>query len=217
MKLKIALINENSQRKQNKLIHKTLEKVANKYHHEIFNYGATETNNIDIDYVGAGLLTGILLNTKAADFVITGCASGQGLVIMANGFPNVFCGYISDPVDMELFLKINAGNAISIPFGKKLGVGSEINLESIFEKLFTVIPKSGYPSERKEIQEMQRKNLEELKRISHINMLEILEETDKDLLYKIIHNDYFEENFFANSQNDQISEYLKNIIDAWES
>ena len=42
------------------------------------------------------------------------------------------------------------------------------------------------------------------------------EEVDKDMLYNMIHNDYFEENFFANCKVDTIGEFLKEIIDAWE-
>ena len=37
--MRIALINENSQKKKNDLILKILEKVARKYGHEVFNYG----------------------------------------------------------------------------------------------------------------------------------------------------------------------------------
>ena len=36
---------------------------------------------------------------------------------------------------------------------------------------------------------------------------------DKDLLYHIIKNPYFEENFFAYSKDDNISDLLKDLID----
>ena len=136
--MKIALINENSQKKKNVFIIEVLEKVAKKYGHQVFNYGVSMDKDADIDYVGAGLLTGILLNTKAVDFVITGCSTGEGVLISANAMPNVFCGYVGDLVDAKLFSKINAGNAVSIPFGKYFGVGSEYLLESIFEALFII-------------------------------------------------------------------------------
>jgi len=214
--MRVALINENSQKKKNEFIFKVLEKVANKYHHEVFNFGVEEGKNANIDYVGAGVLTGILLNSKVVDFVITGCASGEGVMISANSMPNVMCGYITDSVDMELFKSINAGNAISIPFGKYFGVGTEFLLESIFETLFQSEFGQGYPKERKEIQETQRKMLGTIKRSSQINMIDILDEIDKDFLNQIIHNDYFEENFFEYCEDDSICELLKNIIDAWE-
>ena len=212
--MKIALINENSQKKRNAVILEVLEKVAKKYGHEVFNYGASETKDANINYVGAGLLTGILLNSKAVDFVITGCSSGEGIVITANAMPNVYCGYVADAVDAKLFAKVNAGNAVAIPFGKYFGAGSEFLLESIFEALFSTTFAEGYPLERKEIQDTQRKQLEDLKYSSQIGMREILEEVDKDFLYGIIHNDYFEENFFYYSKDDDISDLLKDLCDA---
>ena len=212
--MKIALINENSQKKKNAFILEVLEKVAKKYGHEVFNYGVSEKKNANINYVGAGVLTGILLNSEAVDFVITGCSSGEGVLISANAMPNVYCGYVSDAVDAKLFAKINGGNAISIPFGKYFGTGSEFLLESIFEALFSTTFKEGYPLERKEIQDNQRKQLEDIKYSSQIGMTEILEEVDKDFLYDIIHNDYFEENFFYYSKDDNVSELLKDLCDA---
>ncbi len=214
--MKIALINENSQKKKNEFIYNVLERVASKYGHEVYNYGVSEDKDSSLDYVGLGVLTGILLNSHAVDFVITGCASGQGACISSNAMPNVYCGLISDAVDAKLFAKVNAGNAISIPFGKYFGIGSEFQLEQIFTTLFETEFASGYPSERKEIQTKQRQNLYDLKQTSHISMANILEEVDKDMLYNMIHNDYFEENFFANCKIDTIGEFLKEIIDAWE-
>lgn len=214
--MRIALINENSQKKKNDFIFKVLENVAVKYQHEVFNFGVAEGKKATIDYVGAGVLTGILLNSHVVDFVVTGCATGQGVMITANAMPNVCCGFIQDPVDAKLFAKINAGNAISIPFGKNFGVGYEYLLENIFETLFQTEFKSGYPSERKEIQNTQREMLQKIKLDSQLDMLGILESLDKDFLDGMIHNDYFEEIFFQYSENDAISEYLKNIIDAWE-
>ena len=213
--MKIALINENSQKKKNSFIFNVLEKVAEKYGHQVFNYGVSENKDANIDYVGAGLLAGILLNSQAVDFVIMGCSSGEGVLLSANAMPNVYCGYVADVVDAKLFAKINAGNAVSIPFGKYFGTGTEFQLESIFDALFSTFFGEGYPSERKEIQERQRKELEILKQTSQITMLEILDEVDKDLLYNIIHNEFFEENFFGNSLDDEMSELLKDLFDAW--
>ena len=169
--MKIALINENSQKKKNSFILNVLEKVAEKYGHQVFNYGVNENKDANIDYVGAGLLAGILLNSRAVDFVIMGCSSGEGVLLSANAMPNVYCGYVADVVDAKLFAKINAGNAVSIPFGKYFGTGTEFQLESIFDALFSTSFGEGYPSERKEIQERQRKELEILKQTSHYNYL----------------------------------------------
>ncbi len=211
--MKIALINENSQKKKNELIFKILERVSEKYGHKVFNYGVSENSDYTLDYVGAGILTGILLGSGAVDFVITGCASGEGVLISANKMPNVICGYVNDPVDAEIFLRVNGGNAISIPYGKIFGTGFEINLENIFYTLFQTDINSGYPKERKEIQNDQLKELKYLDRLNNNDLYQILDAMDKDLLYHIINNSYFEENFFAYSKDDNISELLKNLID----
>lgn len=214
--MRIALILENSQKKKVEYVKSVLERVAQKYNHEIFCYGVSENSKVSIDYVGAGVLTGILLNTGAVDFVITGCSTGCGASIASNMMPNVYCGYVKDKVDALLFRKINAGNAVSIPYGRIFGVGFEIVLEEIFTTLFETEEASGYPSERKEIQDKQRDNLVKIKKCTNRDLLSILEEMDKDYLYSIVHNDYFEENFFKYSENDEIALFLKNIIDAFE-
>ncbi len=208
--MKVALINERSQENKNEFIYKILKKVASKYHHEVFNY-TIDCNAID--YVESGILTGILLNSKAVDFVISGCATGQGFLISANKMPNVYCGYVKNSIDALLFLKINGGNAISIPFGQIFGMGTDVNLEEIFTTLFTVEAKSGYPINRKEIQEEQRNTLTNICLNNECAMIDILQSLDKEKLRKIVANEYFEENFFANSENDIINEYLLEIID----
>ena len=213
--MKIALINENSQKKRNAFILEILEKVAKKYGHEVFNYGVSLDKDYDLDYVGAGVLTAILLNSKAVDLVITGCASGQGVMMVANTFPNVYCGLINDVTDVTLFQKINGGNAISIPFGKKFGIGMEIELEAILEGLFKTIPCLGYPKERRDIQNVQREKFQHLKTNLYEDFATIIEEMDKDVLYAIIHNEYFAENFFLHSKNDRVSSLLRDLFDAW--
>ena len=47
-------------------------------------------------------------------------------------------------------------------------------------------------------------------------MMNVLDEIDRDFLYKIVHNDYFEENYFAYSCDDEMCEFLKDLIDAFE-
>ena len=71
--MKIALINENSQAAKNELILNTLKSVVEPMGHEVFNYGmyGSEDPNA-ITYVQIGILTAVLINSGAADFVITG-------------------------------------------------------------------------------------------------------------------------------------------------
>ena len=89
-----------------------------------------------LTYVQNGILAAILLNSGACDFVVTGCGTGEGAMLALNSFPNVLCGHVVDPSDAYMFMQINDGNAIALPFAKGFGWGAELNLTYIFEKLF---------------------------------------------------------------------------------
>ena len=96
--MKIALINENSQAAKNELIYNTLKNVVEPMGHEVVNYGMYSAEDAaQLTYVQVGILTGILLNSGAADFVITGCGTGEGAMLACNSFPNVLCGHIESP------------------------------------------------------------------------------------------------------------------------
>ena len=79
--MKIALINENSQAAKNCIIHDALTAVVEPLGHAVHNYGMyTAEDEAQITYPMVGLLTGILLNSGAADFVVTGCGTGSGSI-----------------------------------------------------------------------------------------------------------------------------------------
>ncbi|MCD0066124.1 5-dehydro-4-deoxy-D-glucuronate isomerase DhuI, partial [Streptococcus agalactiae] len=102
--MKIALINENSQASKNTIIYKELKAVSDKKGFDVFNYGMYgKEEESQLTYVQNGLLTAILLNSGAADFVITGCGTGIGAMLACNSFPGVVCGFAADPVDAYLF------------------------------------------------------------------------------------------------------------------
>ena len=135
--MKIALMNENSQAAKNEIIYNTLKSVVEPMGHEVFNYGMyTAEDENQLTYVQIGLLASVLLESGAADYVVTGCGTGTGAMLATNSFPGVLCGHIVDPADAFLFAQINDGNAIALPFAKGFGWGAELNLQYIFERLF---------------------------------------------------------------------------------
>ena len=76
--MKIALIVENSQAAKSATIHDALTSVAVPLGHEVFHYGMyAPEDKASLTYVMNGLLAGILLNSGAADFVVTGCGTGM--------------------------------------------------------------------------------------------------------------------------------------------
>ena len=211
--MKIALINENSQAAKNELICNTLKKVVEPLGHEVLNFGmySAEDKN-QLTYVQIGLLTAILLNSKAVDLVITGCGTGEGAMLAANSFPGVLCGHVVDPTDAYQFTQVNNGNAIALPFAKGWGWGCELNLQYVFEKLFVEEWGGGYPKERAVPEQRNAKILNEVKKVTHKDMMTILKEIDQDFLKEAVSGEKFSELFFANCKDDEIAAYIKGIL-----
>ena len=210
--MKIALINENSQATKNGIIHDALTSVAEPLGHEVFNYGMyTAEDDAQITYNMVGLMTGILLNSKAADFVVTGCGTGMGSMLASNAMPGVFCGLVIDPTDAFLFAQINDGNAIAMPYAKGFGWAAELNLQDRYRKLFEGESGVGYPKERAEIMRKNRGILSDLKKVTCHDMMTVLKNVDQDLLKSAIAGEKFAECFYANSQDEEISNYLRNL------
>lgn len=211
--MKIALINENSQALKNNIIYNALKEVADKKDYEVLNFGMYgKEGETSITYVEAGLLAAILLNAKVVDFVVTGCGTGEGAMLAANSFPNVICGHISDPSDAYMFSQINDGNAVAIPFAKGFGWGAELNLKYMFEKLFEEESGGGYPKERSVPEKRNKKILDEVKKVTYIDFVDILKNIDRDLLLNVVRLPKFKEYFFQNSKVEEITEFIRRIM-----
>ena len=213
--MKIALITENSQAAKNGIIHDALTAVAGPLGHQVFNYGMyTPEDKASLTYVMNGLLAGILLNSKAADFVVTGCGTGMGSMLACNSMPGVFCGLVIDPTDAFLFGQINDGNAISMPYAKGFGWAAELNLQDCYRKLFEGERGLGYPKERAEIMARNRGILKDLKAVTCHEMLTVLKTVDQDLLKAAVAGERFAEYFFANAQDEGIRDYIRGLVGA---
>ena len=211
--MKIALITENSQAAKNPVIHAALTVVAEPLGHEVFNYGMySAEDKASLTYVMNGLLTGILLNSGAADFVVTGCGTGMGLMLACNAMPGVFCGLVIDPTDAFLFAQINDGNAISMPYAKGFGWAAELNLQDVYRKLFEGERGLGYPKERAEIMARNRGILRDLKAATCHDMLTVLQTVDQDLLKAAIAGERFNEYFFANAKDEKIRAFMESMV-----
>ncbi|MCB2342644.1 RpiB/LacA/LacB family sugar-phosphate isomerase [Clostridium estertheticum] len=212
--MKIALINENSQAGKNGIIYETLKKVVQPKGHEVFNYGMYSADNeAQLTYVQNGILAAILLNSGAADYIITGCGTGEGAMLACNSFPGVICGHVQDPSDAYMFAQVNDGNAIAMPFAKGFGWGAELNLEDIFGRLFQGESGKGYPKERVVPEQRNKKILDEVKKVTYKDMSTILKDIDQDLLKGAIGGEKFKEYFFANCKCEEMKEIIKNILE----
>ena len=211
--MKIALINENSQAAKNSVIYDSLKSVADAKGYEVYNYGMYgKDGESQLTYVQNGLLAAILLNSKAADFVVTGCGTGVGAMLALNSFPNVVCGFAVEPTDAYLFSQINGGNALSIPYAKGFGWGAELNLKLMFERLFAEEMGGGYPKERAIPEQRNARILNDVKKITHQDMLTILKTIDQDFLKETVAEEKFQEYFFANCQDQDIADYIKSVL-----
>lgn len=210
--MKIALINENSQAAKNNIIYTELKRVADEKGYEVINFGMFGEDGEDVlTYVQNGILASILLETKAVDFVVTGCGTGEGAMLACNSFPGVVCGHVTDAVDAYLFSQVNGGNAIAIPFAQNFGWGAELNLRYIFEKLFLEGFGGGYPKERAIPEQRNARILDEVKKVTHNKLINILKEIDQDLLKEAVNRKVFKEFIIENSKDKEITDYIKNL------
>ena len=206
--MKIALINENSQAAKNSMIESVLKEVVTPMGHEVVNYGMYAADDeAQLTYVQVGLLTAILLNSGAADFVITGCGTGEGAMLACNSFPGVLCGHVVDPSDAYMFSQINAGNAAAFPFAKGFGWGAEINLNNIFVKAFGSPKGMGYPDGRKEAQNRNADLLFDVKKKVAKPLLDALRALDPQMVKECM-IPRFLDCFYAGCQDQEIRAFV---------
>ena len=211
--MKIALINENSQAAKNELIYNTLKSVVEPMGHEVLNFGMYSADDANqLTYVQIGILTAVLINSGAADFVITGCGTGEGAMLACNSFPKVLCGHIDSPLDAYLFSQVNDGNAIALPFAENFGWGGELNLQYIFEKLFCAPGGGGYPKERVVPEQRNKRILDEVKKVTHRDMVSILQDLDQELAKGALSGANFGKLFFANCKDEKIADAVRQVL-----
>ncbi|PJG83602.1 RpiB/LacA/LacB family sugar-phosphate isomerase [Caviibacterium pharyngocola] len=211
--MKIALMMENSQAAKNAIVYKELKGVADEKGYPVFNVGMSDENDHHLTYIHLGIMASILLNSKAVDFVIAGCGTGQGAMMSLNIHPGVVCGYCLEPTDAFLFSQINNGNALALAFAKGFGWGAELNLRYMFEKAFTGVRGEGYPVERKEPQVRNAGILNQVKQaVVKENYLDTLRAIDPELVKTAVSGERFQECFFANCQDKEIEEFVRGVL-----
>lgn len=204
---------ENSQAPKNAMVAAELSSVAGGLGHDVFNVGMKDENDHHLTYIHLGIMASILLNSKAVDFVVTGCGTGQGAMMSSNLHPGVVCGYCLEPSDAFLFNQINNGNAISLAFAKGFGWAGELNVRYIFEKAFTGNRGEGYPIERAAPQQANASILSKVKAAVAKDVVEGLRAIDQELVKTAVGGTQFQECLFANCQVPEIAEYVRSLID----
>ncbi|EOH90447.1 hypothetical protein UAS_00172 [Enterococcus asini ATCC 700915] len=221
--MKIALLNEFSQAPKNDIIFDALSEVAESLGHKVYNAGmkkpllnqdtpdAYTLDNPRLTYLHLGIQAALLLNSKAVDFVVTGCGTGQGALMSLNAYPGVVCGYCVDPTDAYLFLQINNGNALSLPYAKGFGWGAELNLKTIFNNAFASPKGMGYPAERKESQNKNAELLNSFKKSLSKPLLEGLKSLNQEFIKECL-TPSFINCFSEGCQDTEIKKFVEKLM-----
>ena len=182
--MKIGIIQASSQSGKNDLLYRTVKKYAPEA--EVINFGCTEEEQERYSYIEISLLAGMLLAGGAVDFIVTGCSSGQGMMLACNSFPGVLCGYAPTPVDAYLFAQINNGNAVSLPLGEEYSWTGTENFEATIARLFSEPFGQGWPKGEAARKLRDTELLKNIRRSSQRSAAELLHSLDKSVIASIL-------------------------------
>ena len=181
--MKIGVIQASSQAQKNSLLFNTVKRSAPDS--VVVNFGCKENEEEKYSYIEISLLTGLLLASGSVDFIVTGCSSGQGMMLACNNMPGVLCGYAPSPMDAYLFAQINNGNAISVPLGEDYTYTGIDNLERTIEKLFSEPFGQGYPKGQEERKLKDTSLLKNIREKSQVRTIELMQSVDTVIVDKI--------------------------------
>lgn len=210
--MKIAVVHGSSIKNKNKMLFEMTQIAAPQA--EVINLGVTYEDELEISYVETSLLVALLLQSKAVDFVVTGCSSGQGMMLACNNWPEVVCGYLPTPQDAFLFGRINGGNTASLPLGLGYGWNGEINLQDTLTKLFEGEFGCGYPPESAQRKQYDAKLAKELGTLCKRNPLEVIKDLDSVFLKNALANTRAVEYILHNGKEKTL---LKELEMVWNS
>ncbi len=205
--MKIGVIQASSQVGKNKLLYDLVSKYS--CDSEVINFGCFESEDEKYSYIEISLLAGLLLASGAVDFIVTGCSSGQGMMLACNNIPKVLCGYIPTAMDAYLFVQINNGNAVSVPLGEEYTWKGEANLEETIKKLFSESFGQGYPKGEAQRKLKDTKLLKDLRKISQIDAEEFYGSLDKELVSKIFTKKDVITYVFENGTDERLKDWIK--------
>ena len=140
---------------------------------------------------------------------MTGCSSGQGMMLACNSMPGVICGYAPLPKDAYLFAQINNGNAVSLPLGQEYTYLGEENLKQTLKMLFLVPFGQGYPKSEAKRKHQDTLVLKKMRGDLQKEADFLIEWIDPALLTKILKKKDVIEFIFNCSEESNIKNWLK--------
>ncbi len=183
--MKIGVIQASSQAEKNELIFSAVSRFAPKGS-QIFNFGCTADEQQKYSYIEVSVLVGLLLASGSVDFVVTGCSSGQGMMLACNNMPGVLCAYAPTPKDAYLFAQINNGNAISLPLGEDYTFSGAQNLENTVKALLSEPFGQGWPKSEADRKLKDTELLKSIREKSQVSMTEFFGQLGDNITQKIL-------------------------------
>lgn len=182
--MRIGVIQASSQANKNALLYEAVKKHAKGA--EVYNFGCLPLEKQTYSYIEVSVLIGLLLSSRAVDFIVSGCSSGQGMMLACNSMPSVICGYAPTPTDAYLFAQINNGNALSLPLGEGYTWSDCENLDKTIEKLFSEPFAQGYPKSEATRKLRDTALLKRIRRSSQIGFVELMNSLDNAFIEKLM-------------------------------
>lgn len=208
--MRIGIIQASSQTDKNGLIFETVRKHAGQA--EVFNFGCFGTEETSYSYIEISVMTGLLLASGSVDLIVTGCSSGQGMMLACNSMPGVLCGYIPSPEDAYLFAQINNGNAVSLPLGEEYTWKGADNLDQTLERLFSAPFGQGYPRSEAERKLKDTELLKDIRKKSQTGFSELFESLDSNLIRKVLTKKDVVQFVLENGKDGRISELIRSSL-----
>lgn len=205
--MRIAVIQATSQIDKNGLLFDAVKKYAKES--EVINFGCTDSDRDSYSYIEISVLIGLLLASKAVDFVVTGCSSGQGMMLACNNMSGVLCGYAPSPKDAYLFAQINNGNAISLPLGEEYTWSGEDNLDKTIESLFLEPFGQGYPKSESKRKQKDTALLKDIRRKSQVDIVSLLIKMDAEIIHKVLRKNDVIGFILSEGKNKELKDFLR--------
>ena len=101
---------------------------------------------------------------------------------------------------------------IPLPFAENFGWGGELNLQYIFEKLFCAPGGGGYPKERVVPEQRNKRILDEVKKVTHRDMVSILQDLDQELTKGALSGTNFSNLFYPNCKDEKIADAVRQVL-----
>lgn len=209
--MKIGMIQASTQKSKNKIIEDVLYQVISKEENEIINFGIYADAEENMSYIQIALCISLLLESHSVDFIITGCSSGQGMMLACNSLPGVICGYVENVTDAYLFGRINNGNAISYPLGFNWGWAAEINLKETLKALFEEPFGIGYPKDSADRKIKDTEQLKEMNKICKKNLAEVLPIMDKSIVKAALNYTIVYDYIMTYGKNEELKHIMKKL------